>query len=308
MALPPDQVLQPRRVKLRSVNSIEKKTLLGVCITLFGSFTYVIFGLLSQYDQQYIPFNYLIFLQSIGGLAFALIFLHYQNFKWSSLWEEFHPVYFLRIIISLISMYAYIYGLKFVSVYNALVILNCCPFFIPFFRFIFFKKIIDKGIYFAITIAFFGIVLILSPDHQILYSSIFIIFLSMIFMTFSILLLEHQTNTNAELAILIYFLFGTIITGLTTFYPHASMQLSWSHVSLGFLSGLLFFLVQLSMIYAARYISTQLMAVYFILNLCLHCISLYFNEIKLHYSLILGTVLVIMGGLSVLYLEKSVKR
>ena len=188
---------------------------------------YVVFGILSKYIQHYLTFNYLIFLQSITGFLSSIIFLHFNKFKWHLLWKKFHLIYGIRIIVSLASMYAFIYGLKFVSVYNALVILNFCPFLMPVLRFVFFKQKIHSGIYAAILLAFVGLTLILSPDHYIFYLPTLIIVASMLCMAFSVLFLEHKSNANIYLSIFYYFLFSTLITGSALIISHNIVTESW---------------------------------------------------------------------------------
>ncbi len=282
------------------------RVLHGTLIALGGSFIYVIFGILSKLIQTQLSFSHLLFLQSIAGLSCAVTIIRMQKFDWSLLWTDFHYIYLVRIIISLASMFSFIYGLKYVSVYNALVILNICPFIMPILRFIFFRNKIHNKIFVPILFAFCGIILILSPDQQILHLSTLTIVASMLCMAFSLLLLEHKNNTSPVLAIFYYFLVSSIITGFAILFFHQTESLSFNTITLGLITGVMFFLVQLSLIYATRYISSQFVSVLFYSEIIFALIaSLLMGSMQWSVTLLIGTIFVLIGGYTIFYIEKS---
>lgn len=286
--------------------SLPRNTLFGVLITLLGSLSYVLYGALSKFSQSQLAFSYLILLQSVVGLSLSAIFWQMQKLDWRLLWHEFHFIYGLRIVVSLASMYTFIYGLQFLNIYNALVILNCCPLFMPLLRFLFFKKKFHHTMFILILIAFMGVVFILAPDQHIWQRSTWIIVVSLLCMAFSVLLLEDKRNSNVNVALFYYFLFSTMISSFALSFFGGLAKVSWQHLNLALFGGSLFFLVQFCMIYAARYISSQLIAVLFYSEIIFALIiSLINGSTALSFSLILGTILIISGGMGVIFYESK---
>jgi drug/metabolite transporter (DMT)-like permease len=213
-------------------------------------------------------------------------------------------VYVARIVMSLVSIYALIYGLKYASVYNALVILNLSPLVIPILRRVFFKKKINRWLFPAVLLAFTGIILILAPDSHLIQASMAMILLSMLCMSLSLLLLETTSDTDPNLSIFYYFLLSTLIVSFVLCFQPLNSLMTFSDIGLGVLGGVLFFFVQCSVIYAAKYISSQLIAVLFYAEIIFAMLaSVILENLQLNVYLMLGTVFVISGGLAVLFIE-----
>jgi drug/metabolite transporter (DMT)-like permease len=286
------------------MRKLSRPIIIGALITLSGSMLYVLLGVLAKIINQHLLLNDILFLQSISGFCCAALFMRIQKYKWQSLWKNFQLIYFARIVMSLASIYALIYGLKYVSVYNALVILNLSPLVIPILRRVFLKKKMNVWVFPAVLLAFTGIVLILAPDSHLIQAPTAMILLSMLCMSLSLLLLETAPNTDPNLSIFYYFLFSTLIVSTVLVFQPSLLLLNFKDVFLGVLSGVLFFFVQCSVIYAAKYISSQLISVLFYAEIIFAMLaSVMLENLQLDAYLILGTILVMTGGLAVLFIE-----
>lgn len=286
--------------------SINRNILLGIIITLSGSFLYVLMGALSKIASKNLLTNHIMFLQSFTGLLCASYFIKIKKYKWQQLLAKQKSIYLARIVMSLASVYTLIYGLQYVSIFNALVILNSAPLIIPLLRKILFKKNIHFFIFPSILLAFAGIALILGPDRHIIEAPIFIIVISMLCMSFSLLLLEKTQNTDPNLSIFYYFLYSSLVTISLLMYQHQFFNMPTQYAPMGMVIGVLFFLIQLSVIYAARYISSQLISVLFYAEIIIALFaSILLEDVKLNHYLLIGTALVILGGLAVILIERD---
>lgn len=285
---------------------ISRNILLGIIITLSGSILYVLMGALSKIIGKHLLINHIMFLQSFSGLLCASYFIRIRKYKWRQLLAKQKSIHLARIVMSLASVYALIYGLQYVSIFNALVILNSAPLIIPLLRKIFFKKKIHFFVLPSALMAFAGIVLILGPDRHIIEAPIVIILISMLCMSLSLLILEKTQDTDPNLSIFYYFLYSSLTIGSLLIYQHQFFSIPMQYVPMGMVIGVLFFLVQLSVIYAAQYISSQLISVLFYAEIVIALFaSILLEDMRLNNYLLMGTALVILGGLAVVLIENK---
>jgi drug/metabolite transporter (DMT)-like permease len=286
---------------------LNKPILSGVIITLLGSFIYVLMGALSKITNKHLLINQIMFVQSISGLLCTCYLMKIKKYKWKHLLAKQKPINLVRIIMSLASIYTLIYGLQYISIFNALIIMNSAPLIIPLLRKIFFKHQIHTFILPSALLAFIGLVLILGPDKHIIDTHIIIIFISMLCMAFSLLILEKTQPTNPNLSIFYYFLYSSAVTGLIVLFQHQLFSIPLHYLGEGIMIGVLFFLVQLSVIYAAQYISSHLISVLFYSEIIIALFaSIILEGMQFNNHLIVGTVLVMLGGLLVIFIENKI--
>lgn len=280
--------------------------LTGVIITLAGSFSYVLMGSLSKVADNHLALNQIMFLQSLAGLLCSACLMKKRQYSVHDLWRKYKHHYLLRIIFSLGSIYTLIAGLQQMSIFNALVILNSSPLIIPFLRRILFGNRISTLTYPAVICAFAGVALILTPDRQIFNGSFMMVAISMLCMTFSLLVLEKYQNAEPELSIFYYFFCSTVITGTIMIVHRQSLPLTELSMALGLIIGILFFLVQMSVIHAARYISSQLISVLFYSEIILALFSsILFEHQPFTLNHAAGILLVIGGGSMTTLIEQK---
>lgn len=288
---------------------LNKDILFGVTITLTGSMLYVLMSALSKITSQHLITNQIIFLQSLSGLACSCCFLKLKKYHWRSVWTKHRFAYLTRMAMSLASIYAFFYGLRYITIFNALVVLNSAPLVIPILRRILFKKKIHVLVFPATISAFAGILLILSPDRHIFASPIIIIIVSMLCMSFSLIILEKTQANDANLAIFYYFFYSSIIATLLLIFQKQSIAISFTYGSLGVLIGVLFFFVQLTIIYAANYISSHLISVLFYAEIIISLFySMLLENVQLTSYILTGTLLVLAGGIAVTWIENKSKQ
>ena len=283
---------------------IEKNIIMGIIITLSGSLLYVLMGALSKSIGKDLLINQLMFLQSFSGLLCASYLMRIKKYNWRQLLANQKPIHIMRSAMSLLSVYAFMYGLRYMSIFNALIILNSAPLIIPLLRKIFFKKNIHYFIFPPVLIAFAGLVLILKPDRHIIEAPMLIVFVSMMCMSLSLLILEKSQDINPNLSIFYYFFYSSLVTGMLLIYQHQFFSVKLQVIPAGILLGVLFFLVQLSVIYAAQYISSQLISVLFYAEIIIALFaSILLEGMQINYQLLLGTALIILGGWTVILFE-----
>ncbi len=277
-------------------------------ITLSGSFLYVLMSLLSKKIGEQLLINQIIFLQSFSGLLCAIFFLKLQKYTWQQFFTEHKTNYLPRIAMSLVSTYALIDGLQYMSVFNALLILNSAPLIIPVLRRLFYNKKIHPLIFPAVFVAFAGLACILAPDRHIFEAPVFIVLFSMLCLSFSLLLLEINKNTDPNLSIFYYFFYSTLIIGTILFFKHQVQSISLHSLPTGIAIGILFFFIQLSVIYASEFISSQLISVLFYTEIIMALgVSILFENLQFKLNLLFGTLLVILGGVAVVFIEHTSK-
>lgn len=286
--------------------NINRKIVLGILITLSGSCLYVLMSVLTKIIGKHLLVNHILFLQSFFGLLCSCYLLRIKKYKWQMLLAKHKPIHLARIAMSLASVYALVYGLQYMSIFNALVILNSAPLIIPLLRKLFYNKKIHFFTFPSVILAFAGVVLILGPDHHIVEPPILIILISMLCMSFSLLLLEKIQDTDPNLSIFYYFLYSSFVIASILIYQQQFFSMPMKYIPLGMVIGVLFFLVQLSIIYAARYISAQLIAVLFYAEIIIALFaSILLEGMKVNNNLLLGILLVILGGWAVILIENK---
>lgn len=285
------------------------KTFLGVITALVGSFMYVLMSVCSKHLSQTVEVYDILILQSYTGLICSFIFLKQKKYNWHTIIYTHNIRYAIRSLISLGSIYTLLIALQSVTVFNALVILNTAPLVIPLLRKVFYKKIISYQSMFIATFGFIGIVLILSPNKALFDFSILLVICSMLCVAFSLLILENMPKYDPNLMVFYYFFYSSILLTADQLIRHHLFYPSASQLFFGALIGAMFFIVQCSIIQAARFISSQLIAVLFYSEVILSLLfSVYFENMAMTRYLLVGTLLVIFAGIHVIFLEHNMQQ
>lgn len=259
---------------------------------------------LSQLFGKYFLLNQLIFLQSLSGFACATYFLYAKGHTPNSIYRNFKFIYLARAALSLASIYALIFALQHMSVFNALIILNTSPFIIPFMRKFFFGVRIHKLVFPALFVAFYGLTLILSPDRHLIGTPTIVMLISMLALSLSLLVLEHKEHTDRELSIFYYFGFSTAALFIVLAI-NQQFNIPLHYAPLGFLIGIVFFFTQYFIIKAANYISSQLISVLFYSEIIMSfLLALVMGTAAITPPILIGIGCVVLGGISVTFLEK----
>lgn len=289
------------------MNNLNKNILFGAIVCIIGSFCYVLMGTLSQLFGKYFLLNQLVFLQSLSGFACAAYFMKMKGHTTSSVYHNFKFIYLARAVLSLTSIYALIFALQYMSIFNALIILNTTPFFVPFLRRFFFGVRIHKFVFPALFVAFYGLTLILSPDRHLIGLPTIVMLISMMALSLSLLILEHKEHTDKELSIFYYFAFSTVALFCVLAANH-QLNIPLHYAPLGLLIGIVFFFTQFFIIHATKYISAQLVSVLFYSEIIMSLfVSIAMGSAVFNRAILLGIICVILGGIFVSMLEKHAK-
>lgn len=233
--------------------------------------------------------------------------MHAKGYSVSRIYREFKLIYLARGALSLTSIYALIYALRHMSIFNALIILNTTPFLIPFLRRVFLGVRIHKFIFPALFVAFSGVVLILSPSRHFVGPATIVMFISMIALSLSLLALEHKEHTDKELSLFYFFAASTVALFFLLAGNH-ELNIPMHYAPLGLLIGVAFFFTQFLVINSAKYISPQLISVIFYSEIIMSLfVAAAMGTTKISTSILVGMLCVIAGGIFVSMLEKHAK-
>lgn len=281
--------------------------MVGVTLTLSGSVAYLLMSVqIKQLGMQFSPF-FILLLQSFAGLICSILLLWYCGYNLRKVLTYTQTFYFWRSIVSFISVLTFTFALLHIKIFNALLVLNTAPLALPFLRWIFLKKVLDVQLLIFILLGFCGLIIILSPNRDIFDSYTLLAVFSMIAMALSLLILEKQPAYDAKLMIFSYFFYSSFAM-LTIISRDTLPALSHLDYARGFYIGALFFIVQASIILAAKYISSQLIALLFYAEILMAMgYSLRYEQLKPTMSLLLGTLMVIVAGIQAIYFEQKQK-
>lgn len=147
-------------------NSAENSSLAyGIILTLFA---YVFFALCSTCVKiigKDLPTIEIIFFQSI--IPFICLLPKVFSHKISYLKPVAILPHFLRDISGIASFFTYFWAIKYLGLIDATVLSYTGPFYVPFFWSIWTKEKFSKDIWWAITLGFIGVVIILKPKTGI---------------------------------------------------------------------------------------------------------------------------------------------
>lgn len=289
------------------MNKTSKQIIIGSILTLTCSLLYILMGVIAKSLDTRLSLGIIIFLQSVAGLVCAILFIK-NTYSFTEIIKQQQPSHLSRSIFSLASTLTFIYGLKFVSIFNALVIMNTSPLLMPFLRKALIGKSIQNTPYVAILIALAGIIFILKPDETIFDYHILIIGISMITMAASLIIIEKNNHIDPLLSIFYYFFYSFIFSAIYILIHFKSFFATTSDLCLGLLAGIIFFFVQVSVVYAANLISSTLISILFYAEVIMGLIiSIIQHEAKPTLIILTGVIMVISGGLISIYSENKLQ-
>jgi len=165
-------------------------------------------------------------------------------------------LHFIRGFTNFLAVFFFFIALQDMDITGATVLLNTIPIFVPIVARIWFKVEINHRLWWAIGIAFFGILLVLKPNEGIFHYGAIIALLSGILgaVTLVSLRVGHYTESASRL-MLYLFISNVIYSGVLTLF---SFDASWSHLTLADLMyliplGIFGFFYQVCVTVAAKY-------------------------------------------------------
>lgn len=158
-------------------------------------------------DQTTVPT--LLFVRCLVG---TLALTPWMIAKWpKSLYIQQKGAVFIRCLVGFAAFGFIFLAIERISLVNATLLNNSAPFFVPFFVWIYFKKVMDWKLWPAILVGFIGIALILRPTDKIFnWGATFALFSGMCLAISSIVLRKSSHKENPTAYLFYYYFFGVV--------------------------------------------------------------------------------------------------
>lgn len=221
-----------------------------------------------------------------------------------------HPyLHFTRDLAGLLSFSFLFFSIQTIPLANAVLLQNTAPLWIPFIIWIWFKKKVPSHLWYSILIGFLGVIFILKPSSKIIDLHSLMGLFSGIFLAISLLAIRRLAATEPMPRVLFYyFLLGTLFSA-----PFAAKEIIPSLSGMVFFPllgvALFFFLAQVFITLAFGHSKASTLSPLSYSAVLFSAIfdGVIWGKIPDIWSAI-GMILVILGGISAVYLEKKYEK
>jgi drug/metabolite transporter (DMT)-like permease len=238
----------------------------------------------------------IVFMQHLVG--FICIFSMMKKNKTFSYRTPHLRIHLIRDVLAVASFIFFYYGIKKISYVNASTLAYTSPFFTPFIWKLMKKEKIEKEIWWAILLGFFGILLILKPGITMINLGVIISLAAAVVTSLSLVLI-HILNKNQEPSSRIMLYYFTV-SSLLLFPCAVFFYKSPSFIEFAIMAGIgiCTFLGQLFLTQAYRFAKPAFLSP---LSYSMLIFVMLINSLVFHSSLdvfsIAGTFFVIIGGI-----------
>lgn len=279
--------------------------LIGSVLALLSALVYAVQTAIVKHIGTEVSTPVLIFIQSIVCLVLILplVFAKGRSVAWQTMRTSHLKVHFFRTVFSLGISYFLFYAVKSVPLVDAVLLANTAPLLIPIIGFIFMSRRINHKVWLPLLLGFIGIILVLRPDSQVFSSGALLALGAAVCMATSILLIGEAKRDSMLTRAFYYFLFSVPISGLGAllFWTPLSSQLLWVLIGIG----VLFFIVQLSLVYALKYTHVQNVATLYLANILFAAIiDLLVWHTSMSIIAVLGMLLTLIGAVLTIRVQK----
>lgn len=278
----------------------------GIIFTLISAFAYAVQAFMVDHANKVVSTPVIVFLETFIALLFMIAYIFIRDGKAGTkhFVSKNYTIHIKRTLFRIGISYFLFLSLRYIPVVNAVLLSNLAPVLMPFIAFIFFKRNFNLSLIPGILICFLGVIFIVSPVGSFSLLGSILAFLSSVCIAISMIYVRDASKYDSSETITLYYLiFGTIITGLISipFWSTISIFALLFLVAIGFL----FFIVQLTLSLALKYSSAVVVSSLYYSNIIFSAlISVFVFNKLLSVSVILGLFLVILGGVSLTFLEK----
>ncbi len=244
---------------------MNSKFALGSGLTLLSALIYAIQTALVKHLGGQVSTPVLVFIQSLVCLLLILPLLFVGGSARQKVQTAHLKLHFFRTIFSLGISYFLFYAVKFIPLVDAVLLANTAPLLIPLIGFLFMSRRLNHRLWLPLIIGFLGIILVLHPDSQVFSSASFLALGAGICMATSVILIGEAKQDSSLTRAFYYFLFSVPISGLGAilFWTPLTLPLLWVLIVIG----ALFFVVQLSLVYAVTYTHPQTVGTLYLSNI-----------------------------------------
>lgn len=276
---------------------MKKHSILGISLGLISALVYACQTALIKYLGVSISVPVLVFIQAVVCLALTSLVISLHGKKALPLLRTAHPViHIFRTLFSLGISYFLFYSVKSIPLVDAMLLTNTAPLWIPLLAYITMSRKINHRLWPTLLLGFIGIILVLHPDKRVFHGASLLALAAGICMASSALLVGEAKNDRALTNLFYYFLFSIPVTaiGAAIFWQPLSGKMWLIMASIG----ALFFVVQLSMIYALKFINAQTFASLYLSNIIFAAIiGIIVWRQPMTFLICLGIILTVLGAI-----------
>ena len=267
---------------------------LGASLTLLSALAYAFTASLVKHAGSAINLPVLVFIQSLTCLILILPIMAKTKRHWRTVYPIKHV---FRTLFSLGISYFLFYAVRKIPLVNGVLLANTAPLMVPFLGALFFSQKINHRLWVPLAIGFAGILIVLHPGATPINTGSGSALMAGLSMAMSMLFVRQTSDKDNSLTIVFYyFLYSTLISGLVSiFFWQALPTQLWL---IAFAIGALFFIVQVALTFALKFIRADIASSLYFSNIIFAAIiAIIFWQTMLSRQLMFGVVVTIIGGL-----------
>jgi drug/metabolite transporter (DMT)-like permease len=224
----------------------------------------------------------------------------------SRLKTEVIQIHLIRDITGVLSYYLYFVAIRFLNLTDATTLNYTAPFFVPIVWWIWMREKIDKHVWWSIVVGFIGVAIILNPSRQIFQEGfVFGLFAGLASaVAFAALRILNLKKEPMSRTLFYYFLVGTILTApFAWIFWISPTDSEWMRM---IAVGLATIIAQMLLTIAYRYGTASYLSPLGYATIIYAGISSWiFFDVEPTFRSLLGTLLIIAGGVLTFVLKKK---
>lgn len=280
----------------------------GVVFMLLSAAGLALTGLLGKVGLNYMNITALIFWRYLVSCILCLPLIWWLGGFKEGIQVQNIKLHFLRAFLVLTTQYFYYYYLQKNTILNAMVLVNTGPLFIPIIERVFLKQRVGVSTWVSLVISFVGVLFVLQPDKDLFSQLGWMGLLAGVTQGASQVVFGMNSKVErSDLGVLYLMFFCMLISlfpflfwGETKVSSQGFFLLDWVLVGLGIAS----ILNQLARAEAYQHGTPSRLSSFLYASVLLAGLWdwIFFNDIPNAFS-IMGAILVVLGGLSKIYLR-----
>lgn len=289
-------------------NLMDKENIaLAALFAILSSAAFAVMCALGKIAQESVPQEMVLFFRFLIGFIVIFPFIFFD--KKHQLKTQHLSLHFFRATCSFLILACTFYALKYITLTSAILLNITYPLFVPLLMYILYKKKISYAMQFSILLGFVGVIFVLQPkENDLLHLPSFIGLAAGFFASVSIILVKKLSAYDTSRQIVFYYSLISAVIALIFVLPHwqtPSPKIFLILIEMG-IAGTVY---QQALTYALKLAnSTVVSPVMYSSVIFGGIIDWYFWSIAPNTFTLLGTVLLILGSLTTVYLgnKKSI--
>ena len=282
---------------------------LGTLLIIISTFAYAILGaIVKSHDSQMSP-PLMLFIQNVVCLLLItpIVLAKGKVQRDAIVHSPYKVMQFFRAFFSLAIGYFFYYALHYISLATGVLLLNTSPLIVPFIALLFLRKPIQHRLWLPMLIGFVGVAVVLHPNGEDFNAGSWLALAGALSMGCSILLgrrLAEKGQTSFT-NLFYYFFYATLLSGLVSifFWEPVSAEIIW----IVLLTGVIWFVVQYTLVLAMNYIEAQVLLTLYYLNIVFAVLlTIIFWHAIPSWLTWLGMVLIIVGGMITIQVQHRI--